>query len=152
VTRRSSILMTVVALLLLGPLLTAAFLPAHPTLAASRNFILINTDDLDADSLCSMPNGSHLLVQGGASFTQFIVAAPDCCPSRASLLRGQYVHDHGILRGSNKFGEGKFRSRGLEDSTIFRPLPRAVASRIATLSMPEGDDLAVLPGWRRWRR
>jgi hypothetical protein len=141
--------MTVVALLLLGPLLTAAFFSAQPTLAASRNFILINTDDLDADSLRSMPNGSRLLVQGGASFTQFIVAAPDCCPSRASLLRGQYVHDHGILRGSNKLGEGKFRSRGLEDSTIFRPLPRAAASRIATLSMPEGDDLAVLPGWRR---
>ena len=60
-----------------------------------------------------MPNVSSLLAERGASFTQFIVSAPDCCPSRVSLLRGQYVHDHGILRGSNKFGEGKFRSRGL---------------------------------------
>ncbi len=123
--RRSSILMTVVALMLLGPLLSAAFLPPHPALAASRNFILINTDDLDADSLRFMPNVSRLLAERGASFTQFIVSAPDCCPSRASLLRGQYVHDHGILCGSSKFGEGMFRGRRLEDSTIATWLRRA---------------------------
>ena len=61
--------MTVVALLLLGPLLAAAFFSAQPTLAASRNFILINTDDSDADSLRFMPNVGSLIAQGGASFT-----------------------------------------------------------------------------------
>ena len=34
----------------------------------------------------------------------------------------------------------------------FPALPRAAPSRIATLSMAEGDDLAVLPAWRRRRR
>ena len=145
--------MTVVALLLLGPLLSAAFVPPHPALAASRNIILINTDDLDADSLRSMPNVSSLLAQRGASFTQFIVAAPDCCPSRASLLRGQYVHDHGILRGSNKFGEGKFRSRGLEDSTIATWLRRAGYRTALVGKYLNGyadDPTHVPPGWTEW--
>ena len=145
--------MTVVALLLLEPLISSTFLPAHPTLATSRNFILINTDDSDADSLRFMPNVGSLIAQGGASFTQFIVAAPDCCPSRASLLRGQYVHDHGILRGSNKFGEGKLRSRGLEDSTIATWLRRA-GYRTAIvgkyLNGYEDDPTHVPPGWTEW--
>ncbi len=152
-TRRSSILLTIVALLLLGPLLSAAFLPPQPALAASRNIILINTDDLDAASLRSMPNVERLLGRNGVSFTQFIVAAPDCCPSRASLLRGQYVHDHGILRGANLFGEGKFRSQGLEDSTIATWLRRA-GYRTALvgkyLNGYEDEPTHVPPGWTEW--
>jgi N-acetylglucosamine-6-sulfatase len=153
VTRRSTILMPVVAILLLGPLLSVAFLLPHPALAASRNIILINTDDLDTDSLRSMPNVSSLLAERGASFTQFIVSAPDCCPSRVSLLRGQYVHDHGILRGSNKFGEGKFRSRGLEDSTIATWLRRAGYRTALVGKYLNGyadDPTHVPPGWTEW--
>jgi arylsulfatase A-like enzyme len=139
--------------MLLGPLLSAALLPPHPALAASPNFILVNTDDLDADSLRFMPNVSSLLAERGASFTQFIVSAPDCCPSRASLLRGQYVHDHGILRGSSKFGEGMFRSRGLEDSTIATWLRRAgycTALVGKYLNDYADDPTHVPPGWTEW--
>ena len=145
--------MTVVAFLLLGPLLSVPLLSRHVALAASRNIILINTDDLDANSLRSMPNVTSLLAQGGASFTQFIVAAPDCCPSRASLLRGQYVHDHGILRGSKKFGEGKFRSQGLENSTIATWLRRAGyrTSLVGKyLNGYENEPTHVPPGWSEW--
>lgn len=145
--------MTVVALVLLGPLLPGMFLPTHLALAASPNIILINTDDLDVDSLRFMPNVSSFLAQRGASFTQFIVAAPDCCPSRASLLRGQYVHDHGILRGSNKFGEGLFRSQELEDSTLATWLRRA-GYRTALvgkyLNGYEDDPTHIPPGWTEW--
>jgi N-acetylglucosamine-6-sulfatase len=154
VTRRLSILTRVVAVLLLGTLLSATFLPPHPALAASRNnIILVNIDDLDADSLRFMPNVESLVTRNGATFTDFIVAAPDCCPSRASLLRGQYVHDHGILRGSRKFGEGKFRSQGLEDSTIATWLRRA-GYRTALvgkyLNGYEVDPTHVPPGWTEW--
>ena len=73
--------------------------------------------------------------------------------SRASLLRGQYVHDHGILRGSNKFGEGKLRSRGLEDSTIATWLRRAgyrTAFVGKYLNGYEDDPTHVPPGWTEW--
>jgi N-acetylglucosamine-6-sulfatase len=153
VSRRSSVLITVTLLLLLGSLLPRLFVSPPPTLAASPNIILINTDDLDADSLRFMPNVESLLTLNGASFTDFIVAAPDCCPSRASLLRGQYVHDHGILRGSKKFGEGKFRSQGLEDSTIATWLRRAgyqTALIGKYLNGYENDPTHVPPGWTEW--
>ena len=151
--RRSSVLITVPLLVLLGPLLSSLFVSPPPTLAASPNIILINTDDLDTDSLRFMPNVESLLTRSGATFTDFIVAAPDCCPSRASLLRGQYVHNHGILRGSRKFGEGKFRSRNLEDSTIATWLRRA-GYRTALigkyLNGYEDDPTHVPPGWTEW--
>ena len=151
--RRSSVLVTATLLLLLGPLLSHLFVSPPPTLAASPNIILINTDDLDTDLLRFLPNVERLLTRNGASFTDFIVAAPDCCPSRVSLLRGQYVHNHGILRGSKKFGEGKFRSRGLEDSTIATWLRRA-GYRTALigkyLNGYEDDPTHVPPGWTEW--
>jgi hypothetical protein len=145
--------MTIVVLFLLGPLLSGLVLSPHPTLAASPSIILINTDDLDSDSLRFMPNVESLVIGTGASFTDFIVAAPDCCPSRVSLLRGQYVHNHGILRGSKKFGEGKFRSRGLEDSTIATWLRRAdyrTALIGKYLNGYENDPTYVPPGWTEW--
>jgi arylsulfatase A-like enzyme len=100
-----------------------------------------------------MPNVESLLARKGASFTQFIVAAPDCCPSRASLLRGQYVHDHGILRGAAKSGAIEFRRRRLEDSTIATWLTDA-GYRTALigkyLNGYSEDATHIPPGWSEW--
>jgi hypothetical protein len=56
------------------------------------NIVLVLTDDLDARSLDEaldrLPNLAALRGQG-ASFTNSIVTTPTCCPSRASILRGQ---------------------------------------------------------------
>jgi arylsulfatase A-like enzyme len=42
-----------------------------------------------------------------------------CCPSRATILRGQYTHNHHILSNSPPLGGfEKFRYLGHEDSTV----------------------------------
>ena len=42
-----------------------------------------------------------------------------CCPSRATILRGQYPHNHSILGNSLlEGGEKKFRQLGRDRSTI----------------------------------
>jgi N-acetylglucosamine-6-sulfatase len=91
---------------------------AYP-LPDQPNFILILSDDQDVASLAHMPNVQKLLVQQGTVFTNMFVTTPLCCPSRASILRGQYAHNH--LVQSNEEAYGGFRQfyeGGLESSTL----------------------------------
>jgi N-acetylglucosamine-6-sulfatase len=63
------------------------------------NIILIVTDDQPASAFSSatMPRTVRRLALPGTSFSQAIVTTPQCCPSRATLLTGQYGHNHGLL-------------------------------------------------------
>ena len=83
------------------------------------NFILIITDDLDAGALEWMPNISTLLRDQGTTYSNFFATNPSCGPARATVLRGQYVHNHGVLsNGSFVGGFGAFHRLGNEESTI----------------------------------
>lgn len=99
----------------------AASLPAGALEAAASppNIVFILTDDLDARSVACMPNVQRLLAEQGATFTNFFITTPLCCPSRSSILRGQYAHNHGVL--SNSGPEGGFPTfyrLGDERSTV----------------------------------
>lgn len=65
------------------------------------NIILINVDDLDVelyeDGITTQvfPNLQRLAGEG-VRFTNCHVTSPLCGPSRASLLTGRYVHQHGV--------------------------------------------------------
>lgn len=62
------------------------------------NIVFIYTDDQNADefSRTYMPNTMRLLGDEGTVFDNFIVTTPICCPSRASMLSGQYAHNNGV--------------------------------------------------------
>jgi len=59
------------------------------------NIILLLTDDQDLllDSLQAMPFTSEFTGAGGAVFENFFAHTPVCCPSRAQLLSGRYMHN-----------------------------------------------------------
>src|SRR5215203_5275828 len=86
------------------------------------NVILILTDDLDARLLEGhMEDYPNLreLAAGGTTFENAFVTDPLCCPSRATILRGQYAHNHRIV--GNWWPQGgskKFRKLGREGSTV----------------------------------
>jgi N-acetylglucosamine-6-sulfatase len=63
------------------------------------NIILVYTDDQDAASFNArhMPQTTRLLGEQGTVFSDFIVTTPLCCPSRASLLTGNYPHNSGVF-------------------------------------------------------
>ena len=68
-----------------------------PTAAAPRpNFVLVVTDDLDVPTALEMPRLPDLMADRGLSFTRAYVAQSLCAPSRASILTGQYTHNHGV--------------------------------------------------------
>jgi arylsulfatase A-like enzyme len=58
------------------------------------NIVLILGDDLAWGDEESMPNLMELVAARGITFTNAINTATICCPSRASILRGQYVENH----------------------------------------------------------
>jgi N-acetylglucosamine-6-sulfatase len=127
-----------------------------PRLLRRPNILFILTDDLDTDSIKFMPLVKSLLIEPGASFSNHLINIPFCCPSRASILRGQYAHNTHIT--SNRLPLGgfqKFHSLGLENSTVATWLHesgyRTVLIGKYLNEYPEGaGETYVPPGWDQW--
>ena len=84
--------------------------------------ILILTDDLDdrlvEEHSASYPNIRKLAAEG-TTFENAFVTDPLCCPSRVTILRGQYAHNHRIEGNAwPRGGSRKFRESGLGGSTV----------------------------------
>jgi arylsulfatase A-like enzyme len=62
------------------------------------NVLVFLTDDARAETLQVMPKTRRWLGEAGVTFTQGFATTPSCCPSRASILSGRYVHNHGVLQ------------------------------------------------------
>ena len=98
-----------------------------------------------------MPNTKRLLARQGTSFTDYIATTAQCCPSRASLLTGQYAHNHGVT--SNTVGYP-----GLVDKGNVLPvwLHRAgywtihVGKFLNGYERSAQPDSVVAPGWDQW--
>lgn len=130
------------------------FSVAGPADSAPRpNIIFILTDDMATYDLAQMPKLNRLVVDQGATFTNFFVTNSLCCPSRSSILRGQYVHNHGIERNSNGFQ--KFHSLGHEKSTVATWLHSAgyltgFMGKYLNGYADGIDQTYVPPGWDEW--
>ncbi|MFL5798131.1 MAG: sulfatase [Actinomycetota bacterium] len=112
------------------------------------DIVLILTDDQRFDSLWSMPNVQSLLVDHGVTFSNAFVVNSLCCPSRSSILTGNYSHTTGVYANSGAHGGfGAFHDR----------------STIATWLHDGGYDTGLVgkylnaypggyvpPGWDRW--
>jgi arylsulfatase A-like enzyme len=91
--------------------------PAGPV-PARPNVLVIVTDDARAETLAAMPRTRRWLADGGVSFTQGFATTPSCCPSRASIFSGRYVHNHGVLRQQlgQRLDQGTTLARYLQDA------------------------------------
>ncbi len=125
----------------------------HVVVARTKrpNIVLILTDDQRWDTLWSMPNVRRLLVRHGVTFTNSFVSDSLCCPSRASVLTGNYAHTTHVWDNHRPNGGAPaFRAAGDERSTI------------ATWLHADGYDTGLFgkylnaygggvpPGWDRW--
>src|SRR5215212_10464721 len=69
------------------------------------NIIFILADDMRKDDLnpTYMPQTTTELVKKGMSFQNAFVSNALCCPSRATIMRGQYAHNTDIWYNVNHF-------------------------------------------------
>ena len=119
----------------------------------SPNIVLIVTDDQRWDTLGAMPAVRRLLVDRGVTFENAFATTPSCCPSRVSLLTGQYSHHTGVFDGSAgnapggapAFHDGSSIATWLHDAGYRTGLFGKYLNDYAEL--PRGY---VPPGWDEW--
>jgi N-acetylglucosamine-6-sulfatase len=149
---------TILALLVVLPLLAGGALllrsdnPASSSQRARPDIVVIQTDDQNLASLgtATMPNVTAL-ARRGTTFTEAIATTSLCCPSRASLLTGQYAHNHGVL--NNRPGYPKLR----DPENVLPAWLQQVGYRTVHLGKflngyedVGGERRTAAPGWDDW--
>jgi N-acetylglucosamine-6-sulfatase len=115
------------------------------------NIVVIQIDDAPLRSLtpATMPNVFKRLVARGVNFTKAMTTTPLCCPSRASLITGQYSHNHGVttnfypkLRGKQNTLPVWLSRKGYRTAHVGKYMNGYWRG--------EGKDTRVAPGWTDW--
>src|SRR5262245_63213823 len=127
--------------------------PSNQQPARHPNIIFILTDDMALHDLEFMPKLKRLLIDEGTTFSNYFVTNSQCCPSRSSILRGQYVHNHGVE--SNSVGFKRFFRLGNEASTIGTWLKAAgymtgYMGKYLNGYPDAHNKTYVPPGWDEW--
>lgn len=87
--------------------LVLGILPVQAQNSEPRNIIFILTDDHRYDAMSFMGHpfvetpSLDALAREGVHFKNAFVTTSLCSPSRASILTGQYMHNHGIVDNGN---------------------------------------------------
>ncbi len=84
------------------------------------NFVFILADDMRADDLRYMPKTNALLAEQGMRFENAFVSYALCCPSRSTIMRGQYAHNTGVwdhVSGPDGGWEG-YQNHGNEQDNV----------------------------------
>ena len=140
------------------------FLLYNGEAAADRpNIIFLLTDDQDvtAKSLNYMPRLGKLMREEGTEFANYFVPTGLCCPSRSTIIRGQYCHntkiwDNGGLNNATYLSGGfhKVIAEGLENTTISTLLKEAGYETFLVgkyLNGYEDGEASHVPvGWDHW--
>ena len=121
------------------------------------NVIVVMTDDQD-DSMLGLPRTSALLGSGGTTFENAYVSFPLCCPTRATLLNGQYAHNHGVVstelpNGYNAMNHGNTLAVWLKRAGYRTGMVGKYLNGYGIDDgIPEGkpDRKEEPPGWSEW--
>jgi arylsulfatase A-like enzyme len=146
----------VLALVAVCLLAAGCALPTKPIHNADGpNVVLILADDLDVGLLqryeARYPNIAKLAAEG-TTFENAFVTDSLCCPSRATILRGQYAHNHRIKGNWAPLGGAeKFRDLGHEESTGATWLrDEGYETALVGKYMNDYHGDRVPPGWDDW--
>ena len=121
------------------------------------NVVLILADDLDTALFDQVPR-LNALRQRGLSLINHTVTDSLCCPSRVSLFRGQYIHNHKVVSNLQETGGGwpTFRERGEHKDCLPVWLDNAGVTTgyfgkyLNEYPERQGGSHFVPPGWNTW--
>ena len=118
------------------------------------NVVVLMTDDQHVDSVRLMPNVQRLLAGRGITFTSSFVSYSLCCPSRATLLTGQYAHNHGVRTNTPPSGGYSKLAPTLGNSLpVWLERAGYITAHVGKFLNGYGrtsPDTEVPPGWSEW--
>jgi N-acetylglucosamine-6-sulfatase len=120
---------------------------------ARPNIVVIETDDQTLESMRVMENVKSLIGGQGATFRNNFVNYSLCCPSRATFLTGQYMHNHGVLANqAPNGGFGRFQAlHGNNNLAVWLRNAGYYTAMIGRYLNGYANNPPVPPGWSEWR-
>lgn len=120
--------------------------------ASRPNILVILTDDMRQDGLRVMPNVQRLLAGHGVTFPNAIISNTLCCPSRATILTGNYSHTTGIYRNHGATGGATLFRYSDDDLSTFATWLHRAGYRTGLFGKYLNGYHApyVPPGWSRF--
>ncbi len=108
-------------------------------------------EDVNEATLKHMPN-LRALMEEGTTFDNAFVTNSLCCPSRATILRGQYTHNHQILHNQPPLGGAeRFHLSGGDGSTMATWVKeQGYGTAFFGKYLNGYNDDYVPPGWDEW--
>ncbi len=129
------------------------------TVPAQPNIVFILTDDMRKDDLQYMPKTKALLQSAGMNFENAFVSNALCCPSRSTIMRGQYSHNTGVWSNSSTDSSSTtaggwqvYQQNGNETDNVATRLQGAGYKTGLFGKYLNGYDNTTYrpPGWDRW--
>jgi arylsulfatase A-like enzyme len=128
--------------------------PLKEATAAPRpNIVVIYSDDQTLESMRVMDNVNSLIGDQGATFNKFFTNYALCCPSRATFLTGQYMHNHQVM--GNQAPDGGFtRFQALHGNNNLATWLRGsgyYTAMVGKYMNNYANQPRVPKGWSEWR-
>jgi N-acetylglucosamine-6-sulfatase len=120
---------------------------------AKPNIVFILADDMRKDDLKYMPKTLSVLRDKGMSFSNAFVSNALCCPTRATIMRGQYSHNTGVWTNKGSSGGVQaYRNEGNEKDNVATRLDAAgYRTGLFGKYLNEYSGTKDKPrGWDRW--
>jgi arylsulfatase A-like enzyme len=117
------------------------------------NIVVIQTDDQAVESMRVMRNVSSLIGQAGTTFRNSFVNYSQCCPSRATFLTGQYMHNHRVFGNTPPNGGfDRFQARyGQNHLALWLRRSGYYTAMFGKYLNGYENRQLVPPGWSEWR-
>jgi arylsulfatase A-like enzyme len=140
------------------PIVAPVDTPLEPTEPPSfRNVVMVLADDLDWKLFDQIPRLVALKEQG-MTFNNHTVVDSLCCPSRVTILRAQYIHNHKVISNLEATGGGwpTFKRLGEHKDNLPVWLSRSgVTTALFGKYMNEYPTRPsgiryIPPGWDKW--
>jgi arylsulfatase A-like enzyme len=125
--------------------------PARTTQAQRPNVLILETDDQTLAEMEVLPNVRRLIGDEGVTFDNNFDSFSLCCPSRATLLTGQYSHNNGV-RGNAPPEGGYYKLDSTNTLAVWLQKAGYYTMHVGKYLNGYGtrNPTEIPPGWSDW--